>query len=200
MNKIRITHVIADVSSDRADAVLRLLVTRTDGGAFCHSVIRLTEKSVPASKAALPDGVVRIPVGIGLISAIRRTRPHLVQTWTHRADLIGGAMARLFAGAPVIWSLRPNGIDAQGGKTEKGRSARLCARLSNCLPHAIVCRSHEARDTYVKFGYQPDRMLVIPDGNDLETSEGYTDQSHPRDLMVQLYEELYRRVFSQRYP
>jgi hypothetical protein len=199
VNRIRITHVIADDSSDRADAVLRCLVTRTDGAAFCHCVIRLMEKSVPAADAALPNGVVRVPAGIELISEIRRTRPHLVQTWTHRADLIGGAVARLFARVPVIWSLRPNGIDARGGATEKDRSAGLCAGLSNRLPHAIVCRSHEARDTYVTFGYQADRMVVIPDGNDMETSEGGNDEGHARGLMVQHYEELYRRVFSQRY-
>jgi glycosyltransferase involved in cell wall biosynthesis len=45
---------------------------------------------------------------------------------------------------------------------------RLCARFSRWLPAAIVACAEEARRTHVAFGYDPENMIVIPNGFDTE--------------------------------
>jgi glycosyltransferase involved in cell wall biosynthesis len=84
----------------------------------------------------------------------------------YHADLIGGITAHFFAGVPVIWNLRQSTFDSRSSKKTTIRSARLCAKLSNRLPHTIVCGSNAAHESHVKFGYSPDRMVVVPNGFD----------------------------------
>lgn len=179
MNKIRITHVITGLSTGGAENVLRQLVTRMDGDAFSNSVISLTdlgpvarrieEAGVPVSAAGFPKGQFQTAPVAKLIAAVHRSKPHIVQTWMYHADLIGGVAARVFARVPVIWNLRQSTFDPQSSKKTTILGAKLCAKLSNSLPHAIVCGSNAAHESHVRFGYRADRMVVVPNGFDTAT-------------------------------
>ncbi|MBE0533481.1 MAG: glycosyltransferase [Rhodospirillales bacterium] len=194
MNKIRITHVITGLSTGGAENVLRQLVMRMDGDAFSNSVISLTdlgpvarrieEVHVPVSAAGFPKSRFRVAPVAKLIAAVRRSDPHIVQTWMYHADLIGGIAAHFFAGVPVIWNLRQSTFDPQSSKKTTVRSARLCARLSNSLPHAIVCGSNAAHESHVRFGYRPDRMVVVPNGFD--TAAFLPDPRYRSDVLREL--------------
>lgn len=176
MRKIRITHVITGLSTGGAENVLSQVATRMDGGAFTNTVISLTglgpvaqrlcEAGVPVSAAEFLKDRFRISPVAKLVTAIRRSEPNIVQTWMYHGDLIGGVIAHYAAKVPVIWNLRQSTFDPQTSKKATIRIAKLCAGLSNRLPHAIVCGSNAAYDSHIRFGYRPDRMVVLPNGFD----------------------------------
>jgi glycosyltransferase involved in cell wall biosynthesis len=87
----------------------------------------------------------------------------------YHADLIGGLIASVATRVPVVWNLRQSTLDSNTSKKATIRIARLCAGISNRLPHAIICGSHAAYESHVRFGYRPDRMVVLPNGFDTET-------------------------------
>lgn len=176
MNKIRITHVITGLSTGGAENVLSQLVTRMDHHAFSNSVISLTDLGPVArhiSDAGVPVSAAgflkyRFPLNpvAKLITAIRHNKPHIVQTWMYHADLIGGIAAYIVAGVPVVWNLRQSTFDPETSKPMTVNIAKLCARLSDRLPHAIVCGSNAAYGSHIGFGYRQDRMVVLPNGFD----------------------------------
>lgn len=103
----------------------------------------------------------------GLVRALRRDRPDLVQTWMYHSDLIGGIAARLACiPAPVVWNIRNNTLDASSPRRTFW-VVGACARLSHRLPDAIVCCSQNALQTHAAVGYDRDRFVVIPNGFDL---------------------------------
>ncbi len=178
MNKIRITHVITGLSTGGAENVLSQLVSRMDRETFENSVVSLVdfgpvartiaEAEIPVSTAGFPKTGFRIGPIIRLVREVRRSAPHIVQTWMYHGDLIGGIAARVFTGVPVIWNLRQSNFDPVISKKSTVGVAKLCARLSKTLPSAIVCGSNAAYDCHIRFGYSPDQMVVLPNGFDTE--------------------------------
>jgi glycosyltransferase involved in cell wall biosynthesis len=146
-----------------------------DRDAFSNNVISLTDLGFVASQIekvaerVSAIGFSRLPLQVPLatlIAEIHRSKPHIVQTWMYHADLIGGMAAYFFAKVPIIWNLRQSIFDPRRSKKTTILGAKLCARLSNCLPHTIICGSHAAYDSHIDFGYKPDRMVVLPNGFD----------------------------------
>ena len=176
MNKIRITHVITGLSTGGAENVLSQLVSRMDRQTFENSVVSLVdfgpvartiaEAEIPVSTAGFPKTGFQIGPIIRLVREIRRSAPHIVQTWMYHGDLIGGIAARVFTGVPVIWNLRQSNFDPIVSKKSTIGIAKICARLSRTLPSAIVCGSNAAYDCHIRFGYSPDQMVVLPNGFD----------------------------------
>lgn len=178
MNKIRITHVITGLSTGGAENVLSQLVSRMDRETFENSVVSLVdfgpvartiaEAEIPVSTAGFPKTGFQIGPIIKLVREVRRSAPHIVQTWMYHGDLIGGIAARVFTGVPVIWNLRQSNFDPIVSKKSTVGIAKFCARLSRTLPSAIVCGSNAAYDCHIRFGYSPDQMVVLPNGFDTE--------------------------------
>ncbi len=178
MKKIRITHVITGLSTGGAENVLSQLVGRLDREAFENSVVSLVdfgpvartiaEAQIPVSTAGFPKTGFQIGPILRLIGEIRRSAPHIVQTWMYHGDLIGGVAARVIAGVPVVWNLRQSNFDPVVSKRATVGIAKICARLSRVLPSAIVCGSNAAYDCHIRFGYSPDQMVVLPNGFDTE--------------------------------
>ena len=103
-----------------------------------------------------------------LRSVLKRFKPDLVQTWLYHADLFGGLMARLASAAPIVWGIRNSNLDPALVKRSTRLVAKTSARVSNWLPDHILCCSNEARDAHVALGYASNKILVIPNGFDLE--------------------------------
>ena len=178
MNKIRITHVITGLSTGGAENVLSQLVSRMDRDTFENAVVSLVEfgpvartiaeAHIPVVTAGFPKTSFQIGPLVRLVREVRRSAPHIVQTWMYHGDLIGGIAARVFTGVPVIWNLRQSNFDPVVSKKSTVGVAKLCARLSRTLPSAIVCGSNAAYDCHIRFGYSPDQMVVLPNGFDTE--------------------------------
>ncbi len=100
---------------------------------------------------------------------LRATAPNLVQTWMSHADVLGGMAARMAGNIPVVWGIRHTPLLAQNNKRTTIWTAKLAARLSNTLPQKIVCCAEAIHKGHVDLGYRADKMVVIPNGFDLET-------------------------------
>lgn len=103
-----------------------------------------------------------------LVAWLQRDSPHLVQTWMYHGDLIGGLAAKLAGDIPVIWNIRHSTF-GQGSKASTRWIRQISAWFSSWLPVKIVTNALNAKEIHANIGYEEKKMLVIPNGFDLET-------------------------------
>ncbi|HSD11570.1 MAG TPA: glycosyltransferase, partial [Candidatus Binatia bacterium] len=162
-----------------AQAMLYKLLSRADRNAFDPEVVSLECEGPMASKIAALDVPVR---SLGLRSGrieprrflqfvawLRRSRFHLLQTWMYHADLVGGFAAKLAGRLPVVWSIRQSNLDPRHNKRPTLWIVSACARLSPWLPARIICCSEAAQKAHREVGYAADKMVVIPNGFDVDS-------------------------------
>ncbi|SDB62216.1 Glycosyltransferase involved in cell wall bisynthesis, partial [Desulfonatronum thiosulfatophilum] len=99
---------------------------------------------------------------------IRKIRPDVIQTWMYHADLLGGLAARMAGKTPVIWNIRHSNLDPKDNKKTTLWTAKVCALLSRRIPRRIVCCSEASRQIHEAIGYDQEKLLVIPNGFDLD--------------------------------
>lgn len=173
---LRVVHIISGLGHGGAETVLHRLVTApTQAGE--HIVIsmgdegvfgpRLREAGIPVHTLGM-HGLTASIRGLGRMHALlRRLRPDVVQTWMYHADLVGGAVARL-AGIPAVsWGIRNSGADLARSSKSSRILAALCAPLSRVIPRVVTACADNAATRHIAWGYDADRMLVIPNGYDL---------------------------------
>lgn len=173
---LRLVHLITSLKVGGAQAHLVKTVSRFHPERIASTVISL----VPGGRMAQDLRAAGIPVlSLGmrpgrpgplallrLIFLLRRLRPHLVQTYLYHADLLGFLAARL-AGVPaVFWNVRQSSMDFSRYRRTTGLTVRLCARLSPRV-NRIVVNSRAGFAAHALLGYDPDRMVVIPNGFEL---------------------------------
>jgi len=175
---VKIVHIITGLSPDGAETMLYGLLRALDPKLYANEVICLTNRGAMADRIESLGIRVRTlnirratpnPVSLmSLTSAIRNSRPDIVQTWMYHSDLLGGICARLAGYANVIWNIRHSRLSVPPDKYTTLLTARMCARASEWLPVKIVCCSRESRDMHVRLGYASSKFETIPNGFDLE--------------------------------
>lgn len=175
---IRIVHVITGLDTGGAEMMLYKLLSLTDRTRYAPSVVSLTgggpvgdrieALGIPVETLGMARGVPD-PAGLlRLAVRLRRIRPALVQTWMYHADVVGGLAAKLAGNVPVLWNLRQSSLDRAGLGRGTLLTARAAAWLSHRIPVRIVCGSEAARRAHGALGYARDRLVVIPNGFDLD--------------------------------
>lgn len=170
-------HIITGLERGGAEGVLARLVSGDTRHA--HHVISLTGAGVhgavlagmgvPVDTLDMPRGRVTLRGLARLRRLVCRVRPDVVQTWMYHADLIGGVVARLAGLKPVVWGLRNAYLDPRTISASTRAVARLCAVVSSRVPARIVSCSAAGAASHVALGYDAGRMIVIPNGYDVET-------------------------------
>ena len=132
---LRVTHVITGLRPHGAELALLRLVRATQGRAE-HAVVVLTAGAGLRSEFEAAGATVHIG-GLSvrpdprpwwrIASAVRRSRPDVVQTWLPVADLIGGLCGRLLARAPVVWNVRNSEHDLGRWGWPTRTAARSCS-------------------------------------------------------------------------
>jgi glycosyltransferase involved in cell wall biosynthesis len=173
---IRVTHVIAGLELGGAEMMLCKLLAGIDRARFEPTVIslstlgalapRIAALGVPVSALNMPRGRLRARPLARLARGLAARRPRVVHTWMYHADLLGGALARATGDAKVIWGVRGS-LDERLSKRTSLMTARACALTSRVLPDRIVSCSQRLAQLHVELGYDPRRMMVIPNGFDL---------------------------------
>lgn len=174
----RLVHVITSLDRHGAQVMLYELLKATDPNRFRSAVISLSAPG-PLQTAIADLGVPVYSLGmsggrpslVGLTRLARRLRalrPELVQTWMYHADLLGGLAARLVTSAPVVWGLHNSNLDPGTTKRTTRATVWACARLSRLVPRRILSCSQVAMRLHRDLGYDAGRMVVIPNGFDLE--------------------------------
>lgn len=175
---MKVTHVITGLGTGGAEMMLLRLLSATDRDRFQPTVISLTDRGRLGARVealGIPLHTVEMRPGLPtpnalwrLVRQLRRDQPDLVQTWLYHADLLGGLTARAAGTAPVVWGIHSSNLAP--GIVKRGTivTAHACARLSRWLPAAIVCCSDATRRLHIERGYRAEKMVVIPNGWDLD--------------------------------
>ena len=175
---VRVVHVINSFECGGAEAMLCNLLLRSDRAKFDASVIALIDDMTVAGpilragfdvscvgmKAGLPD-----PRGLWrLARRLRRLDPDIVHTWMDHSNLIGGLAALAAPQAKVVWGVHHCDHVPGVAKRSTLMTVSACARLSKWLPARVVCCSEQSKASYERYGFDRRRMMVIPNGFDLD--------------------------------
>lgn len=177
-NRTRILHVVTGLGRGGAETSLLRTLAHADPDLFSHHVVSLTSggELAPAVRATGAE-VVELAVSPGALAflalprlrgVMHSSKPDLVQTWMYHSDLLGGLAARLAASPPVVWGLHHADLDPKFNKRSTLWVAGTCARLSRWLPSSIVCCSEATRRVHAAFGYEAEKMHVIPNGYEVQ--------------------------------
>jgi glycosyltransferase involved in cell wall biosynthesis len=121
-----------------------------------------------------------------------RSKPDLVQTWMHHADVIGGLMVRAVSAVPIVWSLRSSDLWQIKLPPLTRHLIDVGSGLSHTLPRRIIACSHSARDAHVQKGYAAEKITIIPNAVDgarfaLDSKAGWAQRRKwgiPSDAVV----------------
>lgn len=172
---MRIVHIITGLNIGGAETMLYKLLSGTDKASFDEMVISLTAYGPMAAKIeklgvkvkylGLKRSIPNPLIILKLIKLLKREKADLVQTWMYHADLIGGLAAKM-AGIPVIWNVRNNTFDSKVKWTTL-MTVKISAKLTTLIPEKVICCSQEACRIHIKQGYAIKKMVVIPNGFNL---------------------------------
>lgn len=175
MKRIRTTHLITGLGEGGAEMMLARLLSRIDRDRFDCEVICVAESGPMADRMRATGarltvlGMRRGRPSIGgfcrLTSALRRFRPHVLQTWLYHADLAGLIAGRATGVPIVVWNIRCSDMDMSHYRTLSAWTVRACARWSH-QPTAIVVNSEAGQRHHDGLGYRPKRWVLIPNGVD----------------------------------
>jgi len=174
--KLRVAHVITDLTTGGAEMMLLRLLQAMDGARFEAEVISLKQTRPVGDRIAALGvpvralGMKRLPSPgdvAKLVRWLRGGRFDVVQTWMTHADLIGGLAAKA-ARLPVAWGLHVGKLEPRTHGWTALAVAHVNARLSRVVPDRIVCCSETTVVEQSRLGYARHKMLVIPNGFDLD--------------------------------
>lgn len=162
-----------------AEMMLYRLLSRLDRTKFNPQVVSMmnlgpvSEKiralGIPVRSLGMSLGMPNPLALLKLVRWLQCDKPDVIQTWMYHADLLGSVAAKLAGNMAVSWNIRHSDLSRKESKTLTRVTAGLCARLSRWAPRKIVCCSESARDVHAALGYASDKMVVIPNGYDLDT-------------------------------
>lgn len=175
---VRTLHVITGLGAGGAEHSLLNLLERLDRQAFPSRVIalgpdgpsgeRLRALGVPVQALGLNPRLPNPLAALRLAAQMRRFRPHVVQTWMYHANLLGGLAAKLAGSPPVVWGIH----HALGDPAALKRATRAVVAaggwLSAWAPARILCVAESSRRAHAALGYDESKLLVIPNGFDVQ--------------------------------
>lgn len=177
-HRIRVVHVINSLEYGGAESMLCNLLLRSDRKRFDSSVVSLIDDltvAEPIIGAGIPVVTMGMMPGLPdprglwrLARHLRRIKPDVIQTWMDHSNLIAGVAALAAPNARVIWGIHHSHHVPGVAKRSTLMTVSACARLSKWLPSKIVCCSEQSRRNYERDGFDRTRMLVIPNGFDMD--------------------------------
>lgn len=173
----KILHIINGLHTGGAEMMLYKLLSGTNRERFEAEVVTLIDGGEVRSKVEklgvkvhslhIPRNSPDIASAWRLIRCLRQSQPDLIQTWMYQSDLVAGVLGKLFTRTPIVWNIRCSHPGWAGQSTL--RIAKTCAFLSGTIPARIICGSVSASHDHIEMGYRREKVIVIPNGFDLET-------------------------------
>lgn len=130
--------------------------------------IKIEALGIPVIVIDMPRNILFIKSFIKLVRALRGLRPNVIHTWLYHADFLGGLAGRLVGVKNLAWGLRHSDFSPSANKLLTLAIVKFCALLSNYIPRKILVNSVVARTAHEAIGYVAEKMVVIPNGFDLE--------------------------------
>lgn len=178
-NPLSILYVATGLFRGGAELMLYRLLSRLDRTRFTPQVVSLLDHG-PVSREiqalgihvrslGMKQGIPNLAVVLRLVRWLRQDPPDMMQTWMYHADLVGGLAARLVGNIPVAWGIRNSNLSPETSSRLTYLTVKTCAILSRWLPDRIVCCSEAVREIHAATGYVAKKMMVIPNGYELDT-------------------------------
>jgi glycosyltransferase involved in cell wall biosynthesis len=159
--------------------MLYRLLSRLDRTRFTPQVVSLLDHGpisrkiqslgIPVRSLGMKIGIPNPAAVLRLARWLRQDQPDMMQTWMYHADLVGCLAARLGGNIPVAWGIHHSNLSSETSSRLTHLTAKTCALLSHWLPDRIVCCSEASRQVHTVLGYAAEKMVVIPNGYDVET-------------------------------
>jgi glycosyltransferase involved in cell wall biosynthesis len=163
---VKILFVIPTLDRCGAEKQLALLATRLPRDEFAVEVCALTRGGPYEAElraANIPVTVIGKRLKIDPVAAwrlrrvIRQSRPDIVHTWLFAANSYGRAVAR-WCGVPVLVA------SERCADHWKGTSERIVDRWLAPATDAIIVNSQAVRRFYEAAGFDPKKLVLIPNG------------------------------------
>lgn len=177
-DRLRIAHVITGLGAGGTPVMLHKVLAAQQDSAIDSYVIGLIQDGPIADKIrTLGIPVVSLGMRPGipdpralwrLAGELRRFRPDLIQSWLYHSDLMASLVARWVGSPPVVWNLRHATLDPQHDSRSTLYTARACAWMSTRSPAKILVNTVSGQHVHAAYGYDDSRMVVVPNGFDLE--------------------------------
>lgn len=174
----RVAHIITTLDVGGAEIMLQRLLSATDLDEFPSTVIvlkpdgpiqpRIEALGVPVHCLGVDRERPTLKNLIDLVRLLEEGQYDVIQTWLYHADLMGGVAAWLAGRIPVAWGIHTSTLPADRVSTITLFVRKLLAWASHVLPGAIVCVSDVSRRLHIEYGYDPSRMVMVPNGFNLE--------------------------------
>ena len=176
---ISLLFLITHLGQGGAEEMLYKLLSRIDRTRFTPQVISMMDHGllipkiqalgIPVDSLGMRRGVPNPLAILRLARWLWQHHPDVIQTWMYHADLAGCLAARLVGRIPVSWGIRHSDLSSEGNSSLTLLTVRICAMLSRWLPTRIVCCSEASRRVHVEAWYAAEKMVVIPNGFDVDT-------------------------------
>jgi glycosyltransferase involved in cell wall biosynthesis len=174
-NRMQVLHIITDFDDGGAQAVLYRFIKADRKND--HQVIslisigwygdRLIEAGVKVYSLGMPNGKLTVGGLTKLYRLIREINPQVIQTWMYHSDLVGSIIARLAGKKILVWGIHNTDLDPAKTAISTRLTVRACAMLSKNIPQQIISCSQEGVKVHAAIGYQPEKIVVVPNGYDV---------------------------------
>jgi glycosyltransferase involved in cell wall biosynthesis len=173
---MRVLHVITGLAAGGAETQLRLLLqhSRHDSAVVVlynagSVAAQLRTNDIPVLDLGMKSNK-EVGAVLRLAQIMRRGRYDVVHTHLYRACLYGRVAARL-AGVRRIIATEHSLLDDSLEGHRATCPVRLLYRMSERFGHVTIAVSRAVRDNLLAWGLRPDRVVVVPDGLDLQALE-----------------------------
>ncbi len=182
---LRILHVITELGTGGAEAMLYKLLQATDGVveasvlslmAGGSNARRIEALGVQVGSLGMMRGAVPGPAALlHLRRTVREFRPDLVQGWMYHGNLAAWLAVRQCEGRPrLFWNLRQTLYDIRRETKMTRWLIQLGARLSPAA-NRIIYNSEVSARQHEAAGYADGKRIVIPNGFDVAVSSSHVD-------------------------
>jgi glycosyltransferase involved in cell wall biosynthesis len=175
MPKIHIIHVITSLRRAGAENMLLKLLAVIDPERFQQTVVVLKDMGSLGSEIerigvpVIPlhmKGPFELPrVVLELRAILKKTKPHIVQTWLYHADFVGTLAAKTAGKFRIIWNVRCSDMNFQAYNKTTRLTCAVLARLSS-VPDLIISNSLTGQKAHTALGYRPREWRILPNGFD----------------------------------
>lgn len=188
--KIRIAHIITDLTSSGSSSMLYKLMAHTDRSRFDPVIIALDSEGEFIDKIiahAIPVytfNMSRNPSSswhvLRLARLLRKLEPDILQGWMYQGNLAASLASKLLAKRPVLlWNVRQTVYNLQQEPRSTRWAIGFSQRLMN-MPDRILYNSWLSENQHAALGFDEQKSQIVANGFDLQL---FAPNTYSRELM-----------------
>lgn len=190
--KIRVAHIITDLTSSGSSSMLYKLMAHTDRSRFDPIVISLDGEGefidkiiahgIPVYTFNMSHSLSSSWHVLKLARLLRKLEPDILQGWRYHGNLAASLASKLLPKRPaLLWNVRQTVYNLQ----QEPRSTRWAIGFSQRLmntPDRILYNSWISENQHVALGFDEQKSQIVGNGFDLQL---FSPNVYSRELMRQ---------------